>query len=104
MKSPWLLRVLALAGLLISGYLFIQKVTGQIDSIVGCGGESGCANVLGSRWSQYFGVPVSALSATIYLALLVATRKPSRPVYAAFAILLVRSLRIYSHTMMCTYS
>jgi uncharacterized membrane protein len=88
MKSPGLLRALALAGLLISGYLLFQKVTGQIDAIVGCGGESGCANVLGSRWSQYFGVPVSALSATIYLALLVATWKPSRPVYAAFAILL----------------
>ena len=55
MNSPWLLRALALAGFLIAGYLCTEKATGEIDSIVGYGGGSGCANVLGSRWSQYFG-------------------------------------------------
>lgn len=89
MKSPWLLRILALVGFVIATYLFVQKATGKIDSIVGCGAESGCANVLGSRWSQFFGIPVSALAALTYLALLAATWKPSRPLYAAFAVMLL---------------
>ncbi|NIP92931.1 MAG: thioredoxin domain-containing protein, partial [Akkermansiaceae bacterium] len=86
MKSPWLLRILALAGLFISSYLLYKKLSGQIDSIAGCGGESGCANVLGSRWSQFFGIPVTGFAALMYLATLGATWKPSRPVYAALAI------------------
>lgn len=86
MKSPWLLRILALAGILICAYLAFLKFTGQISSIVGCGAGSGCANVLGSQWSQFFGIPVSALAGVLYLGLLVATLRPSRAVYAAFAI------------------
>lgn len=86
MKTLPLLRLLALAGFVICTYLFIQKVTGEISSIAGCGTGSGCANVLGSRWSQFFGIPVSGLAAVMYAALLVATWKPNRRVFAAFAI------------------
>ena len=102
MKSSWirwdrldhivnvlpLLRFLALAGLMICGYLGILKLTGQTTSIVGCGTESGCDNALGSRWSQFFGIPVSVLAGVVYLALLITTWRPSRPLYGAFAICL----------------
>jgi|TARA_B100001964_G_scaffold40060_1_gene43852 uncharacterized membrane protein len=83
-----LLRFLALAGLMICGYLGILKLTGQTTSIVGCGTESGCDNALGSRWSQFFGIPVSVLAGVVYLALLITTWRPSRPLYGAFAICL----------------
>ena len=86
MKSPWLLRLLALAGLAISLYLFVLKLTGRIDYLVGCGAGSGCDNVLGSRWSQWFHLPVTGLAAGMYAALLLATWRPSRPVYAGLAI------------------
>ena len=89
MKKPWILRALALVGFLVCAYLFFRKAAGDIDSIEGCGAESGCANALGSRWSQFFGIPVSFLAAVMYLALLVATWRPSRQVYVAFAICFV---------------
>lgn len=72
------LRLSALAGLLLSGWLLFQKATGSITYLVGCGAGSGCANVLGSRWSQWFLVPVTALSLLMYGALLFFTFKPRR--------------------------
>lgn len=86
MRSTWFLRILALAGLSISVYLLALKLTGRISYLVGCGEGSGCANVLGSRWSQFFYVPVTAFASAMYVVLLVSTWKPSRPVYAGLAI------------------
>ena len=86
MRSIWFLRTLALAGLTISVYLLALKLTGRISYLVGCGEGSGCANVLGSRWSQFFHIPVTGLSAAMYAALLAATWKPLKPVYAGLAI------------------
>ncbi len=88
MKSSTLLRALALAGFGICAYLGFLKLTGQISSIRGCGTGTGCANALGSEWSQFFGVPVSVLAGVLYLALFASTFKPSRPLYLAFAICL----------------
>ena len=73
MRIHWCLRILAVAGLAISLYLLILKLTGRISYVVGCGEGSGCANVLGSRWSQFFHVPVTAFAAAMYATLLVAT-------------------------------
>jgi len=86
MRSTWFLRTLAIAGLTISVYLLTLKLTGRISYLVGCGEGSGCANVLGSRWSQFFYIPVTALSAAMYAGLLAATWKPLKPVYAGLAI------------------
>lgn len=61
-----LLRLFAFIGLVLSGYLLVLKLTGAISSVVGCGAGSGCENVLGSKWSQFFGIPVSAFSLLIY--------------------------------------
>jgi len=35
----------------------------------GCGGDSGCADVLRSRWSSLFGIPIGAFAAAAYLLL-----------------------------------
>ncbi|MCW1914510.1 hypothetical protein OJ996_13055 [Luteolibacter sp. GHJ8] len=73
-----LLRLLFLAGIALSAWLLTQKVTGEISYLAGCGAGSACANVLGSKWSQWFLIPVSALSLLLYAALLFFTFKPSR--------------------------
>lgn len=84
-----LIRVLASVGFGISAYLFAMKLTGEISSVVGCGDSGGCASVLGSRWSQWFGVPVSAISAAFYLAIFLFTFKNSKPFLTAAAVLLI---------------
>lgn len=67
----WLVAVLCAAAAGMSLWLTVQKLTGQIDSLVGCGSGSGCANVLGSKWSMVFGwVPVSIFSLLLYLGIL----------------------------------
>ena len=71
------LRLLSLGGLLLSGYLSFAH-SGADKYLVGCGGDSGCADAMGSKWSQWFLVPVTALSLLLYAALLFLTFKPRR--------------------------
>lgn len=82
-------RILAFVGLAISLILIVMKATGKITSVVGCGGEGSCAEVLGSQWSQWFGIPVSWFSLFFYLGLLVLTfRAPGRLLAGAAWLLL----------------
>lgn len=84
-----IIRTLALVGFGISAYLVWMKLTGRITSVVGCGGEGGCANVLGSQWSQWFLIPVSAVSACFYLGVITLTFKVSKPLLTMGAFLLI---------------
>lgn len=59
------------AALVVSAYLTWASVSGA--GPVGCGGGSGCGEVLGSKWSKLLGVPVSGLAAAMYLAVLAVT-------------------------------
>ena len=88
MSNPWILRILSLSGLGICGYLGGLKLTGKTTSLAGCGEGSGCGSVLGSEWSQFFGVPVSVLAFGVYLVVLAASFRPSRSLYGALAICL----------------
>lgn len=79
--------IAALGALALSVYLaFVSLALGVAPA--GCGGESGCGQVLASRWSQWFGLPVSLPAAGLYLAmiaLLVLTQRDSQTVrYAAW--------------------
>ncbi|HMO15604.1 MAG TPA: vitamin K epoxide reductase family protein [Pirellulaceae bacterium] len=60
---------LSIAALSIALYLTAIS-WGAADRPVGCGEESGCAEVLNSRWSVWFGIPVSLLAATVYVSLI----------------------------------
>jgi uncharacterized membrane protein len=71
-----LLRGFAISGLLLSAFLVYQKITGSVTYLHGCGTAGGCANVLGSRWSQWFHIPVAALSLLLYLAVLALSFRP----------------------------
>jgi uncharacterized membrane protein len=84
-----IIRTLAVVGFGISVYLVWMKLTGRISSVVGCGGEGGCANVLGSQWSQWFLIPVSAASACFYLGVIGLTFKVSKPLLTMAAVLLI---------------
>ncbi len=67
----WLI-LLSLLGLAISAWLSYQKLSGHITSLVGCGQESGCSHILGSKWSVVFKViPVSLFSLGVYGILLI---------------------------------
>ncbi|MGC6426083.1 MAG: vitamin K epoxide reductase family protein [Akkermansiaceae bacterium] len=87
-------RILALIGLGISLYLLIQKLNGTITSIKGCGDEGGCESVLGSKWSQWFGIPVSAFSTLLYGAFLCCTTHP-KPFFLRLAAFLLIGAAIW---------
>ena len=57
-KHPnWLILALAIAGMLLSGYLTYSAWQGQ--SVAGCTVGSACDVVLNSRWSKLLGMPIS---------------------------------------------
>ncbi len=70
-RVKWMLVVLLVAAAGMSMWLTVEKFAGRINSLAGCGAGSGCANVLGSKWSVVFGVfPVSLFSLVLYIAVL----------------------------------
>lgn len=88
--------VLALSAALICAYLLLLKLTGKISSIAGCGQVGGCSDLLGGRWSVWFGLPVSLGGLITYAALAVfafremrATREASRLGLLALSLLAV---------------
>ncbi len=79
-KLANLITVVATIALCVSAYL--TWVTWQSGTVVGCTGESllDCDDVLASRWSKWFSLPVSLFGGLTYLAILVlcgpAARRP----------------------------
>ena len=63
-----MIRILTAASIAVAGYLFWVVISG--GAAAGCGPESSCATVLHSRWSRWFGLPVSALALPIYVIVL----------------------------------
>lgn len=77
---------LVLTGLALNVFLLAQSLSAS--PIAGCGAGSGCAEVLGSKWSRWFGLPVAGLGALIYAAMAaaawpVALSRPRRLVLAS---------------------
>ena len=66
-----LARVLIGIAILISCHLGWVSFSGS--GAIGCGPESGCSEVLKSRWAYWFGVPVSLFGLAAYIGLLAAT-------------------------------
>lgn len=63
------LLLLSLCGLLLNGLLLYWKLFDRSAGIAGCGGGGGCNEVLASRWSQVFGLPIPVLGILIYVLL-----------------------------------
>ncbi len=71
----WTVRLLAVLALGLCGYLLI--VAARNEGPGGCGAQSGCEEVLASRWSRWLTMPVSAPAIGLYALLLLATSKLS---------------------------
>lgn len=69
----WTVRILSGAALSVCLWLYVKKLSGAISSIAGCGGDDGCANVMGGRWSEWFHLPVTLLAALVYAVILILT-------------------------------
>ena len=94
----WLIRLLALAALAVSGYLaWVSFQAG--DSALGCGvlPHFDCEHVLTSRWSVWLGLPISLPAAFVYATILTASlligpRIPRRVQRTAWAVLLLLAI------------
>ena len=69
-KLVLLARVLLVAALILSIYLGWVSFGGS--AAAGCGPDSGCDKVLNSRWSKWFGIPVSVPAFFLYTLMLAA--------------------------------
>ena len=58
------IRLFTFAAMSISAYLAYIAMTG--DRVVGCGPDSGCDQVLNSRWAYWLNVPVSFFALIVY--------------------------------------
>lgn len=68
----WVIRVLAICAAGVAGYLAVTSFLLK-GLPIGCGSGSGCDEVLQSKWSSLFGVPVGFFAFAAYLAVLAAT-------------------------------
>jgi uncharacterized membrane protein len=67
----FLILCFALAGVGINLILLVRRYSDAAAGIAGCGGGS-CDEVLASRWSVVFGIPVAGFGVLVYAAVLVA--------------------------------
>jgi len=111
------IRLLLLIAVGVSAYLVYASFG---TSVAGCGPDSGCDKVLQSRWSRWFGVPVSAFSLAVYGALFAATlrfRRKAEPaieratwriiiplaVVAVLSVLYFAALQIFVLKQVCRF-
>lgn len=80
--AVWLARGLLLVALGIAVYLSILSFSG--GSVAGCGADSGCSEVLASRWSKWLGIPVSLPAALNYAVMIVITFRGLHSVNSRF--------------------
>ena len=64
-RASWAVCLLAGLGLAVGAYLLGVSLS-QAGLPLGCGPGSGCDEVLRSRWSTLFGVPVGLLAVLVY--------------------------------------
>jgi uncharacterized membrane protein len=88
--GKWLNRLilsLALGGLAMNLLLLFRRWV--VGGVVGCGGGSVCEEMLNSRWSQVFGIPITALGALVYLGLIISLIVTERPLLSLWLGLIV---------------
>jgi len=67
MRHRQVAALLALAGLMLSTYMLLQRL-GYLGALA-CGPGGGCERVQASRWSEFLGFPVAAYGVLGYLGL-----------------------------------
>jgi uncharacterized membrane protein len=76
------LCILALAGFSINLLLLARRLGDDSATLAGCGPGSGCEAVLGSQWSQIFGIPVTLPGLLIYAAVMLGLTRAGRGLLA----------------------
>jgi uncharacterized membrane protein len=71
-NTLWLIRVLSLIALILAAYLAWTSLNKQA-TLAGCGEGSGCEEVLQTRFSKSFGIPVSFGALAVYGGIFVLT-------------------------------
>lgn len=96
-----LLAVLAMG---MAGVLLYQSQTTQ--PLPGCGGGSSCDTVLTSRWSLWFGIPVSMLAVGVYVAMFAAVlmrdTEVKRPQLSADRVMIFCSVAVIASALWFT--
>ncbi len=72
-NRPLLLAIRLFAFIALAVSVYLLYVTFGGTSVAGCGPDSGCDKVLQSRWSKWFGIPVSLYAVLLYGAMLILT-------------------------------
>lgn len=67
-RGGLMIAIISTVALGISAFLLWGSLSGE--HLPGCGAESGCDAVLGSRWSKWMGVPVSLGALLVYVMVL----------------------------------
>lgn len=84
----FMILTLALLGFAINLFLVARRFTDPSAGIAGCGGGS-CEEIMASRWSVVFGVPVPVLGMLAYAGLMVSLtawgRRSHEPVLGAIS-------------------
>ena len=118
MRYKFPIRLLLFVAIGFSLYLAYVGFSGS--AVAGCGPESGCDKVLQSRWSRWFGIPVSAFSVLVYGALFATTlrfRRKSEPqieratwriiiplaIIAMLSVLYFAALQLFVLKQMCPF-
>lgn len=81
-RVVWLGRALLAGAIAISCYLAYAAM--KESGVAGCGEGAGCHNVLASKWSKIFGVPVGVLGTGLYLSLLASSAVPQAGKWRGF--------------------
>lgn len=71
--AKWLYWVRGLLIIAMCGAGYLAWVSLHHGAVAGCGIESGCNAVLGSRWAYWMGIPVSVPAVLVYVALFAST-------------------------------
>lgn len=80
MRHRQIAAIFALAGLLLSTYLLLQRL-GYLGALA-CGASGGCERVQASRWSEFLGVPVAGWGLAGYLGLFIVAMAGVQPRWA----------------------
>lgn len=84
--------LLALAGLGLNLLLLFWKLKDPADGLIGCGGAGACNDVLASKWSQVFHLPVTIPGALLYALILLSLHSRFKRLLAPALVVLTGSV------------
>ena len=72
------IRLGAVVGLCICGFLAYRQLSGSLVTLGGCAGDWNCEEIFKSRWGSILGIPVVLLAVAAYVTIFVLSVEPVR--------------------------